>query len=131
MFSLLANLTKAAVAVAVLPVDAVSDVLTLGGSLSDSGESAVAKRLEQAGKALDAAVKPEAGQCERAAVVAELREWDARSRRFVDVLTEELMAMSDEDILEGKDPEAIRAEGLALVARAKASLVPAQDGGGQ
>jgi len=62
MFSLLTNLTKAAVAVAVLPVDAVSDVLTLGGSLSESGESAVAKRLEQAGKALDAAVKPEAGQ---------------------------------------------------------------------
>jgi hypothetical protein len=62
MFSMLKNLTKAVVAVAVTPVDAVVDVLTLPASSLDPHRGPfdhTAKRLQQAGDALDAAIKPE------------------------------------------------------------------------
>lgn len=59
MFKMLKNLSKAALGVAVTPVDMVADVITLGGELSDKGESYTASRLRKAGKALDAALEPE------------------------------------------------------------------------
>lgn len=59
MFKTMKNLTKAAVAVAVSPVDMVADVITLGGELSDRQRSYTADRFRQAGKALDAALEPE------------------------------------------------------------------------
>lgn len=57
MFKVLDGLTRAIVGVAVLPVDAVVDVVTLGGTLND-GELQTGKRCRQIGKALDDAVKP-------------------------------------------------------------------------
>ncbi len=59
---MLTNLLKAAVAVVVTPVAIVADILTLPASSLDPYRGPfdrTAKRLEQAGEALDAAVKPE------------------------------------------------------------------------
>ena len=62
MFKLLSNLTKAAVAVAVTPVTATVDFLTLPDSACDPNKGMfdrTAKKLQQAADALDEAVKPE------------------------------------------------------------------------
>jgi hypothetical protein len=62
MFGMLKNLTKAVVAVAITPVDAVVDVLTIPESSCDPHRGTfdrTAKRLQQASDALDEAVKPE------------------------------------------------------------------------
>ncbi len=61
MFGMLTNLTKAVVAVAVAPVDAVVDVITLPASASDGTGpfDRTAKRLSQAADAMDAALKPD------------------------------------------------------------------------
>ena len=56
MFKVLDGLTRAIVGVAVLPVDAIVDVVT-GGTRND-GELQTGKRCRQIGKALDDAVKP-------------------------------------------------------------------------
>lgn len=57
MFKVLDGLGRAIVGLAVLPVDAIVDVVTLGGTLND-GELQTGKRCRQIGKALDDAVKP-------------------------------------------------------------------------
>lgn len=63
MFSMLKNLTKAAVAVAVTPVDVVVDLATaIPRAIDRPNEDLFAgteRRLKQAGAALDAAIKPE------------------------------------------------------------------------
>ena len=59
MFGMIKNLTRAAVAIAVMPADVVADAITLGGTLSDKKEPYTLSRLKQAGKALDAALEPE------------------------------------------------------------------------
>lgn len=63
MFGMLKNLTKAAVAVAVTPVDAVVDLATAIPRASDKPNedlfAGTQRRLQQAGKALDAALTPE------------------------------------------------------------------------
>lgn len=63
MFDMLKNLTKAAVAVVVAPVDAVVDLATaIPRAVDKPNEDLFAgteKRLKQAGAALDAALKPE------------------------------------------------------------------------
>lgn len=65
---------------------------------------------------------------ERADAVAELRglesslvpaQADARFERFVDTYLAELIEMSDEEVLAGKDPAEVQAWGHALVASAK------------
>ncbi|MEE4153437.1 MAG: hypothetical protein V2I27_04695 [Erythrobacter sp.] len=48
-------LAKAAVGALLLPVDIASDVVTMGGELTDS-RAATPKRLKQIGRALDRAV---------------------------------------------------------------------------
>ncbi len=53
------NLLKAVVGAAILPVDVVRDVVTLGGSLTDADEAATTNRLKQIGKNLDKAVGPD------------------------------------------------------------------------
>lgn len=62
MFNTLKNLTKAAVAVVVAPVDVVVDLATAIPRAQDSPEenlfAGTEKRLKQAGKALDEALKP-------------------------------------------------------------------------
>jgi hypothetical protein len=47
MLGLLENLTKAVIGVAVSPVDAVADVITLGGVLSDQEKPYTVQRAEQ------------------------------------------------------------------------------------
>lgn len=47
MFDTLDKLTKAVVGVAALPVDAVADIVTLGGSLSDQDKPYTTQRAEQ------------------------------------------------------------------------------------
>ena len=47
MFDTLPKLTKAAVGVIVLPVDAAADIITLGGALSDQDKPYIAQRAEQ------------------------------------------------------------------------------------
>lgn len=62
MFNTLTNFTKAALAVAVAPVAVVADVLTLPASSMDPHRGPfdrTANVLEQAGRALDAALAPE------------------------------------------------------------------------
>lgn len=63
MLSMLKNLTKAAVAVAITPVDAVVDLATAIPRAADKPNEALfagtAKRLKQAGAALDKALEPE------------------------------------------------------------------------
>lgn len=63
MFSMLKNLTKAAVAVAVTPIDAALDLATAIPRAADRPSedlfAGTQKRLAQAGKALDAALSPE------------------------------------------------------------------------
>ena len=59
MFGMLKNLTKAVVAVAVVPVDIAADAMTLGGSLTDQAQPYTVQRLKQASKALGAALAPE------------------------------------------------------------------------
>lgn len=60
MFGMLENLTKAALAVAVTPVTAAVDLLTLPVDALD-GEAGhrTLKKLDQAGNAFDAAIKTE------------------------------------------------------------------------
>jgi hypothetical protein len=50
---LFGKLLRLTVDVVTLPVNAVSDVFTLGGELSESGESAVKKKLEKIEEELD------------------------------------------------------------------------------
>lgn len=57
MFGIIKNLTRAAVAVAVSPIDMAVDVVTLGGLLNDEDESRTRRRLRQAGDALDEAIE--------------------------------------------------------------------------
>lgn len=38
---------------------------------------------------------------------------------FIDSLVDELMAMSDDEVLDGENPEAVRGEGLRLLSAAK------------
>ncbi|MDR6739791.1 hypothetical protein J2X56_001805 [Herbaspirillum sp. 1173] len=38
---------------------------------------------------------------------------------FIDSLVDELMAMSDDEVLDGENPEAVRSEGLRLLSAAK------------
>lgn len=59
MFGILENLAKAAVGAVVLPVRAVADVATLGGELTDRGESYTGEGLSDIMKALEKATKPE------------------------------------------------------------------------
>jgi hypothetical protein len=61
MFKTLSNLTKAAIGVAVTPIDAVIDIVTLPESAYDDTDpfARTKKRLKQAGEAFDEAVKPE------------------------------------------------------------------------
>ena len=56
MFEMLGNLAKAAVAVAVTPVAAAADILTLGGEFTDRRESYTGEKLRQAAKALNKAI---------------------------------------------------------------------------
>lgn len=60
MFDMLKNLTKATIAVAVTPITAAVDMVTMPADALD-GEFAhrTRKKLDQAGQALDAALKPE------------------------------------------------------------------------
>lgn len=51
-FGIFGKLTKTVINTALLPVDAASDVLTLGGALTDD-DSALEKRVEKIGNALD------------------------------------------------------------------------------
>lgn len=53
------NLLKAAVGVAILPVDVVADAVTLGGVLTDRKKPYVAKRLENISDNIDKALDPE------------------------------------------------------------------------
>jgi hypothetical protein len=62
MFKMLSNLAKAAVSVAVTPVTAAVDILTIPDSACDPHKGVfdrTAKKLQQAADALDEAVKPE------------------------------------------------------------------------
>lgn len=63
MFDMLKNLTKAVVAVAIAPVDAVVDLATAIPRAEDKPHedlfAGTERRLKQAGKALDEALKPE------------------------------------------------------------------------
>lgn len=62
MFSMLTNLTKAAVAVVVTPVAVIADVVTLPASADDFNAGPFDKTaacLKAAGKAFNEAVKPE------------------------------------------------------------------------
>lgn len=52
MLNMLSNLTKAVVKTAVLPVSLAADVVTLGGTLTDT-ESMTKKNLEGIGESLD------------------------------------------------------------------------------
>lgn len=56
MFNLLGGVTKAAVGVALLPIDAAIDLATLGGELTDT-RAQTPKRLRQIGTALDNALE--------------------------------------------------------------------------
>lgn len=60
MFDLLTNTIKAAVAVAVSPVDMVVDVVTLPSTALEGKHAfgRTAKRFQQAAEAIDAAVSP-------------------------------------------------------------------------
>lgn len=66
MFGTLLNLSKAALAVAVTPLDALVDVVTLPASAEGSTPpfARTSRRLEQAGRAFDAACEPEASDNE-------------------------------------------------------------------
>lgn len=61
MFGILFNLSKAALAVAVTPLDALVDVVTLPASAEGNTPpfARTSRRLEQAGRAFDAACDPE------------------------------------------------------------------------
>ena len=61
MFDMLKNLTKATVAVAVTPVTLAADFMMMPVDASEGEDFAhrTAKKLRQAGNALDAALKPE------------------------------------------------------------------------
>lgn len=50
------KLLKAAIGVALLPVDAAIDMVTLGGALTDE-PSQIGKRIDQIGKNVDEALK--------------------------------------------------------------------------
>lgn len=65
MFSMLTNLTKATIAVAIVPVDLIIDVVTLPASGCDPQRGVfdhTAKRLQQASKAVDTALRPDRSQ---------------------------------------------------------------------
>ncbi len=62
MFKMLSNLAKAAVSVAVTPVTAAVDILTIPDSACDPHKGVfdrTAKKFQQAADAIDEAVKPE------------------------------------------------------------------------
>lgn len=61
MFGIMLNLSKAALALAVSPLDALADIATLPASAESSHApfARTARRLEQAGRAFDAACDPE------------------------------------------------------------------------
>lgn len=52
------NLLKAMVGTVMLPVDAVKDVATLGGAITDE-ESAIKKRLDNIGENIERATDPD------------------------------------------------------------------------
>jgi hypothetical protein len=56
MFDIVRNLTQAAVATVLLPVDMVRDVVTFGGELTN-GRPNTPKRLKQIGRAVDEALE--------------------------------------------------------------------------
>lgn len=58
MFSILEDITKAAVATVKLPVSLVVDVVTLGGALTDKDEPYTAENVSDIIKNLDNATKP-------------------------------------------------------------------------
>ena len=58
MFDILNSLTKATVSVVSLPVTAVADVVTLGGTLTDKEQPYTAKALEDLVKNLEQAADP-------------------------------------------------------------------------
>lgn len=66
MFGVLLNLSKAALALAVSPVAALVDVVTLPASAERNSApfAWTARRLEQAGRAFDAACDPESSSNE-------------------------------------------------------------------
>jgi len=55
------NLFKAVVGTVMLPVDAVKDIATLGGAITDE-RSAIAKRLENIGDNIEKATDPNEGE---------------------------------------------------------------------
>ncbi len=57
MFGILDNLTRAALGVLTLPLEVTSDVVTLGGALTDQDETYTGKRLRQIGEKLESAVE--------------------------------------------------------------------------
>ena len=57
MFDMLKDLGRAAVGVALLPLDVVADVATLGGTLTDEPQPYTARRVVQISDALDDAVE--------------------------------------------------------------------------
>ncbi len=62
MFKMLSNLAKAAISVAVTPVTAAVDILTIPDSACDPHTGVfdrTAKKFQQAADAIDEAVKPE------------------------------------------------------------------------
>ena len=59
MFGLLKNLTKAAVGIAVTPIDVAADIVTLGGTLTDKDKPYTAARCEQVMDNLEKAIDPE------------------------------------------------------------------------
>lgn len=56
MFDAFKSLTKAAIGLATLPVDVAADVITLGGTLSDSPVSYTVKKARKVMENLDDAV---------------------------------------------------------------------------
>ena len=58
MFDMLTKLTKAVVGVVVLPVDVATDVITMGGALTDQNKPYTAQRAEQIMDNLKKAIEP-------------------------------------------------------------------------
>lgn len=56
MFDFIGNIAKAAVAVAVTPIAAAADLVTMGGELTDRHESYTGEKLRQAADALNRAI---------------------------------------------------------------------------
>lgn len=61
MFGILDNLARAAIGVVTLPLEVASDVVTMGGAMTDQSEPYTSKRLKQIGENLEKAVTGDGG----------------------------------------------------------------------